>query len=111
MIKFEGQDRRQAKLDKVLAEYGFKSLEEVQELCLSKGINVEEIVKGIQPIAFENAVWAYTLGCAISIKKDVNLLLMLPKLLAWVYRLLQFRVQLAIQEKWVLVMVTSVLCF
>ena len=69
MIKFEGQDRRQAKLDKVLAEYGFKSLEEVQELCLSKGINVEEIVKGIQPIAFENAVWAYTLGCAIAIKK------------------------------------------
>ena len=69
MIKFEGQDRRQAKLDKVLAEYGFKSLEEVQELCLSKGINVEEIVKGIQPIAFENAVWAYTLGCAIALKK------------------------------------------
>ena len=70
MVKFEGQDRRQAKLDKVLAEYGFKSLEDVQALCLSKGINVEEIVKGIQPIAFENAVWAYTLGCAIAIKKD-----------------------------------------
>ncbi len=69
MIKFEGQDRRQAKLDKVLAEYGFNSLEDVQALCLSKGINVEEIVKGIQPIAFENAVWAYTLGCAIALKK------------------------------------------
>lgn len=70
MIKFEGQDRRQAKLDKVLAEYGFKSLEECDELCKSKGIDVEEIVKGIQPIAFENAVWAYTLGCAIAIKND-----------------------------------------
>ncbi len=69
MIKFEGQDRRQAKLDKVLAEYGFNSLEDVQKTCMDKGINVEEIVKGIQPIAFENAVWAYTLGCAIAIKK------------------------------------------
>ena len=54
MIKFEGQDRRQAKLDKVLAEYGFNSLEDVQALCLSKGINVEEIVKGIQPRSEEH---------------------------------------------------------
>ena len=72
MIKFEGQDRRQKKLDKVLPEYGFKSLEEANELCLSKGINVDEIVKGIQPIAFENAVWAYTLGCAIALKKGTK---------------------------------------
>lgn len=72
MIKFEGQDRRQKKLDKVLPEYGFKSLEEANELCLSKGINVDEIVKGIQPIAFENAVWAYTLGAAIALKKGTK---------------------------------------
>lgn len=72
MIKFEGQDRRQKKLDKVLPEFGFKSLEEAQELCASKGINVDEIVKGIQPIAFENAVWAYTLGCAIALKRGTK---------------------------------------
>src|SRR5574344_1407528 len=72
MIKFEGQDRREAKLSKVLPEYGFKSLEEAQELCQSKGINVDEIVKGIQPIAFDNAVWAYTLGCAIALKKEAK---------------------------------------
>ena len=71
-VKFEGQDRRQAKLNKVLPEYGFKSLEEARELCLSNGIDVDAIVKGIQPIAFDNASWAYTLGCAIAIKKGLK---------------------------------------
>lgn len=71
-IKFEGQDRRQAKLNKILPEYGFKSLEDAKALCDSKGVNVDEIVKGIQPIAFENAVWAYTLGAAIAIKKEAK---------------------------------------
>ena len=71
-VKFEGQDRRQAKLNKVLPEYGFKSLEDAKALCDSKGVNVDEIVKGIQPIAFENAVWAYTLGAAIAIKKGAK---------------------------------------
>ena len=72
MIKFEGQDRRQAKLDKILPEYGFKSLEEARDFCLSKGVDVDKIVKGIQPIAFENAVWAYTLGAAIALKKGAK---------------------------------------
>ena len=71
-VKFEGQDRREAKLKKVLPEYGFKSLEEARDLCVSKGIDVESIVKGIQPIAFENAVWAYTLGAAIALKSGVK---------------------------------------
>ena len=71
-VKFEGQDRREATLKKVLPEYGFKSLEEARDLCVSKGIDVESIVKGIQPIAFDNAVWAYTLGCAIALKKEVK---------------------------------------
>jgi hypothetical protein len=71
-VKFEGQDRRQAKLDKVLKEYGIKSLEEAREICLSKNIDVDAIVKGIQPIAFENASWAYTLGAAIAIKKGIT---------------------------------------
>ena len=71
-VKFEGQDRRQAKIDKVLAEYGIKSLEEAREICLAKNIDVDAIVKGIQPIAFENAAWAYTMGAAIAIKKGTT---------------------------------------
>ena len=65
-------DRRKDKIEKYLAEYGFENLAQTRELCLSKGINVEKIVKGVQPIAFENAVWAYTLGVAIALKKEVK---------------------------------------
>ena len=72
MANFEGKDRREATLKKVLPEYGFKNLDEARELCLSKGIDVDAIVKGIQPIAFDNASWAYTLGCAIAIKKGIK---------------------------------------
>ncbi|MEM1486065.1 GGGtGRT protein [Oscillospiraceae bacterium PP1C4] len=69
MVKFEGQDRRMPKINACLAEYGIASLEDAKEICLAKGIDVEKIVKGVQMIAFENAVWAYTLGTAIAIKK------------------------------------------
>ncbi|MDY4191809.1 MAG: GGGtGRT protein [Oscillospiraceae bacterium] len=72
MAKFEGQERRMPKIEACLAEYGMKTLEEANELCLSKGINVESIIKGVQPIAFENAVWAYTLGTAIALKKGIK---------------------------------------
>ena len=72
MAKFEGQERRMPKIEACLKEYGLASLEEANELCLSKGINVEEIVKGVQPIAFENAVWAYTLGTAVALKKGIT---------------------------------------
>jgi hypothetical protein len=72
MVRFEGYDRRIDTINKVVKEYGFNSLEEARELCLSKGVDVDKIVKGVQPIAFENAVWAYTLGCAIAFKKGVN---------------------------------------
>ena len=72
MAQFEGKERRMAKIDACLAEYGFKTLEEADELCESKGIDVGEIVKGVQPIAFDNAVWAYTLGTAIAIKKGIK---------------------------------------
>src|SRR5699024_2238152 len=71
-ITFEGYERRIDKINSELAKHGLKSLEEARELCLSHGVNVEEIVKGVQPIAFENAVWAYTLGCAIAFKKGVK---------------------------------------
>lgn len=70
MIKFEGYERRIDKIMGVLKEYGIASLEDAQKICLDKGVDCDAIVKGIQPIAFDNAVWAYTVGCAIAIKKN-----------------------------------------
>ncbi len=72
MAKFEGQERRMNKINACLETLGMKEIEEARDLCLSKGINVEEIVKGVQPIAFENAVWAYTLGTAIALKRGIK---------------------------------------
>ena len=72
MQQFEGYERRIDKINGVLAQYGLKDLDEAKALCLSKGIDVEKLVKGIQPIAFENAVWAYTLGAAIAIKQGAK---------------------------------------
>ena len=71
-VMFEGKERRLAKIEKCLAEYGLASLEEARDLCLSKGIDVNAIVKGVQPIAFENASWAYTLGVAVALKKGIT---------------------------------------
>ncbi|MDR0821758.1 MAG: GGGtGRT protein [Oscillospiraceae bacterium] len=71
-VKFEGKERREVKLEAALKEYGFDSIEAARDLTLEKGINIEEIVKGVQPIAFENAVWAYTFGTAIAIKKGIT---------------------------------------
>ena len=71
-VKFEGFERRIKGIEKCLAEYGISDLEESRKMCLDTGINVDEIVKGVQPIAFENASWAYTLGCAIAIKNGVK---------------------------------------
>ncbi len=71
-VKFEGKERRLAKIERCLAEYGIESLEAALELCQSKGFDPIEIVKDVQPIAFDNAGWAYTLGCAIALKKGVK---------------------------------------
>ena len=71
-VTFESMERRMPKIEKCLAEYGIASLEEARELCNSKGFDAYDIVKGVQPIAFENAGWAYTLGCAVAIKKGVK---------------------------------------
>ena len=71
-VRFEGKERRMAKIEKCLAEYGIASLEDAKALCESKGIDVEGIVKGVQPIAFDNAVWAYTLGVALALKSGVK---------------------------------------
>lgn len=72
MIRFEGLDRRMPKISACLAENGLDSLEAAMALCRQKGVDPEAIVKGVQPIAFENAVWAYTLGCALAIKKGAG---------------------------------------
>lgn len=72
MIRFEGYERRIEKIEKALKEYGIASLEQAKEICDQKGIDVDAIVRGIQPIAFENAVWAYTFGVAIALKKGIK---------------------------------------
>ena len=72
MATFEGYERRIDKINAVLAQYGMESLEAADALLKQKGIDVRSIVLGIQPIAFENAVWAYTLGAAIALKKGVK---------------------------------------
>ncbi|MBU1564838.1 MAG: GGGtGRT protein [Proteobacteria bacterium] len=69
MALFESYDRRIGQIIPVLEEYGMKSLEEAKEVCNTYGVDVAEIVRGIQPICFDNAIWAYTLGAAIAIKK------------------------------------------
>ena len=69
MVNFEGYNRRIAGIEKCMKEYGFESLEQVEEYCKSFGIDVGGIVKSVQSIAFENAAWAYTLGAAIALKK------------------------------------------
>ncbi len=69
MALFENYERRIDKINSVLAEYGIKSVEECREITLAKGIDCDKIVRETQPICFENAVWAYTVGAAIAIKK------------------------------------------
>ncbi len=71
-VKFESMERRMPKIEKCLAQYGIANLEEALQICVDKGFNPYDIVKEVQPIAFENAGWAYTLGCAVAIKKGVT---------------------------------------
>ncbi len=72
MALFESYERRIDKINGVLAEYGIGSIEECREICLAKGFDPYEITKQIQPIAFENAAWAYVVGAAIAIKKGIK---------------------------------------
>ncbi|MGI6717356.1 MAG: GGGtGRT protein [Eubacteriales bacterium] len=69
MAKFEGYERREAKILEVIKQYGISSIDECKEITLEKGIDVDNIVRSTQPICFENAIWAYTVGAAIAIKK------------------------------------------
>src|SRR5574344_1457817 len=67
---FENYDRRVDKINGVLKEYGISSIEEAKKITEDAGLNVYDLVKGVQPICFENACWAYTVGAAIAIKKN-----------------------------------------
>src|SRR5665648_785653 len=72
MPLFESYDRRINKINAVLNSYGISSVEEARKICDDKGVDVYKIVKDIQPIAFENAMWAYIAGSAIAIKKGIT---------------------------------------
>ena len=69
MELFEGYERRIDNITAVMQKYGYSSLDEVKKACTDKGLAVDEIVRSIQPICFDNACWAYTLGAAIALKK------------------------------------------
>lgn len=70
IISFEGLERRADSIKKCLQKYSISDLSEAKKICNEKNIFPDEIVKSIQPLAFENAAWAYTLGCAIAIKNN-----------------------------------------
>ena len=69
MALFESFERREKQINEVLAKYGIGSIEECADICKAKGLDIYKLVESIQPICFENAKWAYTVGCAIAIKK------------------------------------------
>ena len=71
-MKFESYERRIDQINKVLKENGIKDLDEAKALCDSKGIDVAGIVRQIQPICFDNACWAYTLGASLAIKRGIK---------------------------------------
>lgn len=69
-INFEGMERRTVPINSCLQKNGIKDLAEAKKICSEKNINTDKIVRSVQPIAFDNAVWAYTLGCALAIKNS-----------------------------------------
>ncbi len=72
MATFESYERRIDKINGVLAEYGISSLDEAKAICDKAGVSPADIVKSVQPIAFENAGWAYVAGAAVAIKRNVK---------------------------------------
>lgn len=68
MVNFENMDRRKVKINDFLKKYAIDTLESALQICTSNGMDPRAIVLGIQPIAFEDAVWAYTIGAAAAIK-------------------------------------------
>ena len=70
MALFESYERREKQILAVINQYGINTIEECADVCKAKGLDIYKLVEGIQPICFENAKWAYTVGCAIAIKKN-----------------------------------------
>ena len=99
MALFEGYERRIDQINAVLNSYGISSIEEAEKITKDAGLDVYDQVKKIQPICFENACWAYTVGAAIASKKDVQELLMLLQQSVRDFRHSVFRVLLQTTEK------------
>jgi len=78
MVEFEGKEKRIKGALAFLNANGIASLEDANDICLSRGVDVAKIVKGVQPICFDNAVWAYICGAAVAIKRGVKI----PKMVA-----------------------------
>ena len=72
MDLFENYSRRIDKVNALLNQWGIKDLEEADRICTDLGFRPYDIVKGVQPICFEDAAWAYTTGCAVAVKKNVR---------------------------------------
>ena len=72
MATFESMDRRMPKIEACLKANGLESLDAANEMLLAKGIDCDKIIRGVQPICFDNAVWAYTVGAAIALKKGAK---------------------------------------
>jgi len=72
MSLFEGYERRIDQISPVLKQYNMDTIEDANTICKEKGLDIHDLVLQIQPIAFENACWAYTLGAAMAIKKSQN---------------------------------------
>ena len=99
MALFESYERRIDKINSVLNSYGIASIEEAEKITKDAGLDVYAQVKSIQPICFENACWAYTVGAAIAIKKAAEELLMLLLQSVKVFSLSVFRVLLLTHVK------------
>ena len=99
MALFESYERRIDKINEVLAGYGISSIEEAQQITKDAGLDVYNQIKGIQPICFENACWAYIVGAAIAIKKGCRQQQKLQQQSEKDFRLSVFLDQLLIREK------------
>ena len=91
-VKFESQDRRIKQILAALNANGIKDIEEANAICEAHGLDPYKTCEETQPICFENAKWAYVVGCAIAIKKAARTLLKLLKLSVSVCRHFVFRV-------------------
>lgn len=94
MALFENYERRIEQINKALKENGIASIEEAKEICDKAGVDAYNIVKGIQPICFENACWAYTVGAAIALKIKLHQQVMPQNILVLVYNHFVFQDQL-----------------